>query len=626
VILPRHPDDGDSADNTSWSDRSTLLDDYWDALCCQSAADLRQQLIDRDQFGDAIASDLDVLDKLYQSGCSTRAECESSQLTTASLPESSETDDGSLPIDPWARPASPAPAVHAAVDPPQRIGKYIVVELLDSGGQADVYRVVHPEMAKECALKLAHRPMAMDTQAGRDALQREGRLLAQCNHPNLVQVFEMDVHEGHRFVVMEYVKGLTLRQFVARNRPDPRSAARLVIELAQAVAYLHDQGITHQDIKPQNVLIDDRGRPRLIDLGLARQNDAWCDNADEWIGGTASYMSPEQANGLTALIGPRTDVFGLGGLLYHLLTRRALYVGSSRSSLIKLALGAEYTPARQLNPRVPRSLERICQKALAADPERRYGTALELERALRQCLNRRRIAAGAAVALVAIAAAALWVLRPGAESVTSERGTGPTSPSALSASSPLIVLAFLGEHYRKGDGLGEDTFGPIGYSGRTIREGDGVTVTGELDTPAYCYVIALTPDGKAQLYWPREPSDSPNLSAQIGNKGWGFPLAEGAGLQAFVVLASREQLPPFKDWKGRDSIQQYWRDVAADDVHGVWEYRDGEFRRISNVTRGPLEKRKNSGLSPLRDVCEYLKKLPEIHAIRAIAFTVKPKQ
>ena len=140
------------------------------------------------------------------------------------------------------------------------------------------------------------------------------------------------------------------------------------------------------------------------------------------------------------------------------------------------------------------------------------------------------------------------MLRPGAESVTLERGAGPTSPSALSASSPLIVLAFMGEHYRKGDGAGP--FGPIGYSGRTILEDDGVTVTGRLNTPAYCYVIALTPDGKVQLYWPREPSDSPSLSAQIGTNEWGFPLTEGPVCRRSWYLRRGNSCRPSKTGRG----------------------------------------------------------------------------
>ena len=146
-----------------------------------------------------------------------------------------------------------------------------------AGARREVFRVMHPELARELVVKLGRRPIAARREAGtrgeagptRVALLREGRLLARCDHPNLVRVVDLGVHEGRPYVVMEYVPGLTLQQFAQRRRPGPRQAARLIAELAGAVAYLHAQGIVHQDIKPRNVLIDERGRPRLIDFGLA---------------------------------------------------------------------------------------------------------------------------------------------------------------------------------------------------------------------------------------------------------------------------------------------------------------------------------------------------------------------
>src|SRR5262249_44414057 len=160
--------------------------------------------------------------------------------------------------------------------------------------------VMHPELARELVLKLGRRPIAVSRPIGtegeeepgatRPALLHEGRLLARCDHPNLVRVVDLGVHQGRPFVVMEYVPGLTLQQFALQGGPGPREAARLVAELAGAVAYLHAQGIVHQDIKPRNVLIDERGRPRLIDFGLARWDHAWSGAPGDWFGGTADYM------------------------------------------------------------------------------------------------------------------------------------------------------------------------------------------------------------------------------------------------------------------------------------------------------------------------------------------------
>ena len=626
MIVRREPDDDESAEDPPGLDRCSLLDEYWNALGKdEAAADVRQQLIDRDRSDGSIALDLDVLDKLHEAQCLKREQGDTSGIPSAWLAGFLTTAGHSRPGGSETVTSLSGAAGSAAADQPQRIGKYVVVEMLESGGQAQVFRVIHPGMATELALKLARRPMAMDEQADRDALLSEGRLLVDCKHPNLVQIIDVDVHEGRRFVVMEYVKGLTLQQFVARQRPGPRKAARLVIELAGAVAYLHDRGIVHQDIKPQNVLIDQQGRPRLIDLGLARKNHAWCDDTNDRTGGTAGYMSPEQAMGSAHLIGPRTDVFGLGGLLYHLLTGRALYFGASFASLLMLAREAGYVPIRELNPRAPRSLARICHKALARNPEARYPTADALGRDLKRSLQRRWVAATALVALVPFMAAGLFMLRPRSETVASELAPGGASPSLLPASSPLTVLTFWAEHLREREDRETLELGRIERSGKSICEGDGIKLKCRFDKPAYCYVIALTADGKFRLCGASEENNLPGLSSKINSEESAFPLADGPGLQAFVILASRHQLPAFKDWKGGAVISEHWRHVEADGVHGVWEYKDGDLEPISSGPRSATEKRDRSGTSPFRKTCENLTKLKEFDVVRGVAFRVRPR-
>src|SRR5207253_2793446 len=151
---------------------------------------------------------------------------------------------------------------------------------------------------------------------------------------------------------------------------------------------------------------------RLIDFGLARLRHAWSEDTTRWTGGTDLYMSPEQAQGRADRVGTWTDVFGLGGLLYHLLTGRPLYQGASRVSVLLQAMKAEYVPVHQINRRMPRAMEQICHKALAADPERRYRTAVELERALGWFLARRWIGiAAAGLTAAAVLAVAMIVLR-----------------------------------------------------------------------------------------------------------------------------------------------------------------------------------------------------------------------
>jgi serine/threonine protein kinase len=508
-------------------------------------------------------------------------------------------------------------------EPARRIGRYLVVESLGAGGQGQVFRVVHPELGKEFVLKLARRSLAADP-AGRERLLREARLLAVCDHPNLVQVVDLDFHDGRPFIVMEHVHGLNLEQYAEQRRPGPREIARLVAGLARGVAYIHARGIIHQDIKPKNVLIDADGQPKLIDFGLARLRHAWTEDATGSTGGTSSYMSPEQALGQEDRIGPWTDVFGLGGVLHYLLTGRPVYPGAGGFAAFQQACKGEHVSPRQVNPRVPRGLERICLKALAPDPEQRSRKADDLERALRGYLRRPwTVAAGVLV----LALAALAFLAPPSRSdrslpTSGQAGAAPgLVPTVQPAVAPRIV-SFEVKHFR-----GDQPFvslGTIGVSPEPILFDDSLRVRARLDVPAYCYLIALNPDGQIQLCDPSEEASAPAQTDQItcplGNKY--FPLNDGTGLQAFVLLASRRPLPPFDQWDGRAGLP--WKSVQAKDA-GVWEFDGGTFEPRDSGRRG--QPREGPGAPrPFEEVCKYVAKLPGIHAVRAIAFpVVKPK-
>jgi tRNA A-37 threonylcarbamoyl transferase component Bud32 len=448
MIDQRLPDQKDPRDDLPETTCSALLDDYWAELQHQSDLDSRRWLSERRLPDQSVEGDLEVLNLLMQLRRFGLAGGDATQDRTLLVPgrfglgsesEATELDlsggRGCDPKDEVFQSASQAGAQRRGIEGaaseavecgpevdtgPARVGKYLVAELIGQGGQAYVFRVFDPELRQEFALKLARRPTRIDadtdeaTPVGRYRVLQEGQLLAQCDHPGLVRIVDFDAHEGRPFVVMEYVTGLTLEQFVDQRRPSSRLAARLTAELAHAVAYLHGLGIVHQDIKPTNVLMDDQGRPRLIDFGLARQQQTLSGDTANVIGGTATCMSPEQALGCADRIGPCTDIFGLGAVLYQMLTQRPLYQGASRESILRQATGVQYIPVRQINRRVPRSLERICHKALAADPERRYGTALALECALRRYLARRRLtmAALAALCSMAVTLIALRMLTP----------------------------------------------------------------------------------------------------------------------------------------------------------------------------------------------------------------------
>jgi tRNA A-37 threonylcarbamoyl transferase component Bud32 len=282
---------------------------------------------------------------------------------------------------------------------PVAIGQYLVVELLDEGGEAEVYRVLHPHLGKEMVLKWARRPVG---DAERASLFAEVRVLVELEHINLVRVFDSGEHDGRPFLVMEYLRGRNLEVYAHDERVTPRRAARLVARLARALALVHRKNVIHRDIKPRNILIDEAGEPRLIDFGLARMRSAWSDPFAATWGGTLPYMPPEQARREHDRTGPRSDLFGLGAVLYFLLTGRPPFVGKARDEVWDHARRCEFDAGALRAARVPRRLERICLKALAADPDDRYATAEELGRALNGFLRRPALlAAGTAILLVA---------------------------------------------------------------------------------------------------------------------------------------------------------------------------------------------------------------------------------
>jgi eukaryotic-like serine/threonine-protein kinase len=286
---------------------------------------------------------------------------------------------------------------------PPRIGRYVVLGRSSTDDHAQVFRVLHPELRKQFDLKL-YPDRITDNPVARERLRHEGRLVAGCRHPNLLGIVDFDVHEHHPFVVTERVQGLSLTDYSLQRRPGPREAAGLLLELARAVDYIHSRGIVHQDLTWSNVLIDETGRPRLIDFGLARLKAAWSVEPDSPNGSSSTDLSRVHVTGQDEPVGPATDVFGLGIVLKHLLISQPVVSGPFGIPLLTRGNGQVELAARLVHPRVPRSLQRICQKATTPEQNRRYQTAAELERALQGYRRRRWHAATALVILAALAA------------------------------------------------------------------------------------------------------------------------------------------------------------------------------------------------------------------------------
>jgi serine/threonine-protein kinase len=272
-------------------------------------------------------------------------------------------------------------------------GDYELLQEIGRGGQGVVYRARQKSLNRIVALKvigLAH----WATEAHVKRFRLEAEAAASLNHPCIVPIYEVGERDGACYFSMGLVEGGQL-DAVAKREPMPiRHAAELVAKLARTVHYAHEHGILHRDIKPGNILLDAEGDPHLTDFGLARlvETESTVTRTLEVLG-TPSYMAPEQAVGNNAGVTSATDIYGLGAVLYQLLTGHPPFAGGTTYETVRLVLDAEPRQPRLLNPKVDRDLNTICLKCLDKDPQRRYSSALALAEDLERWLKHEPIRA-----------------------------------------------------------------------------------------------------------------------------------------------------------------------------------------------------------------------------------------
>lgn len=258
-------------------------------------------------------------------------------------------------------------------------GDYELLAELGHGGMGVVYKARQRSLHRVVALK-----MLLGGQfAGKVALGRfraEAELAAQLQHPNIVAIHEIGEQDGLPYFTMDFVSGRSLVDLV-RDQPLPaRSAAGYVQTIARAIHYAHQQGVLHRDLKPSNILIDSFDQPRITDFGLAKRLTG--STSDLTVSGQAlgspNFMPPEQAAGKHKTSGPTSDIYGLGAILYYLLTTRPPFLAEDASAAVRQVLENDPVSPRTLNPSVPRDLETLCLKCLQKDPKQRYASAQEV--------------------------------------------------------------------------------------------------------------------------------------------------------------------------------------------------------------------------------------------------------
>jgi eukaryotic-like serine/threonine-protein kinase len=257
-------------------------------------------------------------------------------------------------------------------------GDYELLEEIGRGGQGVVYRARQKSLNRTVALKVIGLGQ-WATEAHLKRFRREAEAAASLEHPGIVPIHEVGERDGSCYFSMKFIEGGQLDEVVRHSPMSTREAAELIAKVARTVHYAHEHGILHRDIKPGNILLDQKGEAHLTDFGLARlvETESTVTRTLEVLG-TPSYMAPEQADSSNTKLSKATDVYGLGAVLYQLLTGHPPFAGGTTYVTIKLLLETEPRPPRLLNPKIDRDLSTICLKCLEKDPQRRYTSALAL--------------------------------------------------------------------------------------------------------------------------------------------------------------------------------------------------------------------------------------------------------
>jgi len=271
---------------------------------------------------------------------------------------------------------------------------YKILKLLGKGGMGEVYLATDTHLDRQVALKTLPVDVARNPER-RARFEREAKVVAALNHPNIVTIYSVEEHEGIGFITMELVEGKSLAELIPAGGLPLSRVFDIAIPLADALAVAHRKGVTHRDIKPGNVMINDEGRVKVLDFGLAKLAESVSDGEGEQthlptataavttegkILGTVAYMSPEQAEGKT--VDSRSDIFSLGVVLYEMLTGHRPFHGDTPISTITSIMRDTPSPVGELKPGLPRHVARIVERCLAKQPDRRYQAALDVRNEL----------------------------------------------------------------------------------------------------------------------------------------------------------------------------------------------------------------------------------------------------
>jgi len=265
------------------------------------------------------------------------------------------------------------------------IGHYRILGKLGVGGMGVVYEAEDERLSRRVALKFLPDELADDPDATR-RFQREAQTIALLNHPHICTIYDVDEHEGRRFIAMERLEGMNLKLYMARKTLETSEIVELALQITDALEAAHAKGVVHRDIKPGNIFISGTGQVKVLDFGLARRFRTPETGEIELDGstipgrplGTANYMAPERI--LQMPLDPRSDLFSLGVVIYEMATGRLPFAAASPSETVTNILENDPSPLTKLSPQRPVALERIVLRLLAKRADERYQSAADLRR------------------------------------------------------------------------------------------------------------------------------------------------------------------------------------------------------------------------------------------------------
>jgi serine/threonine-protein kinase len=407
--------------------------------------------------------------------------------------------------------------------------RYELEELVGTGGMSSVYKARDRLLERNVALKVLH-PHYSDDAEYVERFRREARSVAQLSHPHIVTVIDRGEDGGQQFIVFEFIDGENLKQLIGRIGPLPvRRAVELALEIADALAFAHDHGLVHRDVKPQNVLLTPDGDAKVTDFGIARSLDV--EQGVTQTGtvlGTSNYLSPEQASGQP--VTPATDVYSLGVVIFELLTGEVPFPGENFVAVAMKHINEPPPDLTEKRPDVPLRLVAAVERALEKDPSRRFQSMGEFASELRQCLA--EMASADEERTFIATSPALKQSRP--HRVRATRRRWPLVALVLLVAAAATVAGILALGDSKGNNRsssGGTVLRVIPLSGVTGYDPQGTGGEHDADAPK-------ATDHDPATYWQTETYDSPDFGG-LGKSGVGLVLDAGGPIAlSSVTLTS----------------------------------------------------------------------------------------